>query len=240
MANIEIDQAALSASLRRLRNPQEPALLEQSLHELVNACVQLFGVGGSGVMLADEHGELRYAVATDPTSQELEDAQLSTGQGPCVDTYVRDELVTSADIYTDERWPLFTERLTQRRIRSVLGVPVRLSGVTVGSLDVFHDGSHVWGEAERHALARYAEIGGALLAAAVTAERSGELADQLAYAVRHRAPIERGVGYLMARDGLGQADAFNRLRGAARSSRRKIGDVARELLETGRLPGERR
>ena len=42
-------------------------------------------------------------------------------------------------------------------------------------------------------------------------------------ALDYRAPIERGVGYLMARDGLDQAPAFQRLRTAARSNRRRIG-----------------
>jgi GAF domain-containing protein len=235
----EIDPGALGASLRRLENQREPAVLEQSLKQLVTACVELFGMGGSGVMLADEHGELRYAVATDPASQELEDAQLATGQGPCVDTYVNDELIASADMYTDARWPRFTERLARHRVRGVLGVPVKLSGITVGSLDVFRDGRHDWDESERQALSRYADIGGALLTAAVAAEHSSELAAQLTYAIQHRAPIERGVGYLMARDRIGQGDAFNRLRTAARSSRRKIGDVAQDLLRTGRLPDER-
>lgn len=236
----EIDPAALGASLRRLQNQDEPAVLERSLDQLVTACVELFGLAGSGVMLADEGGDLRYAVATDPTSQELEEAQLDTGEGPCVDTYVHDELVASADMYTDTRWPKFTKRLVEGRVRAVLGVPIRLSGVTVGSLDVFRDGRHEWGEAERHALSRYADIGGALVTAAVTAEQSSELAAQLTYAIQHRAPIERGVGYLMARDRIGQTEAFNRLRTAARGSRRKIGDVAHDLLRTGRLPDERR
>ena len=235
----EIDPAALGASLRRLQNQRDPAVLEQSLEQLVTACMELFGVSGCGVMLADEGGELRYAVATDPTSQELEDAQLDTGQGPCVDTYVNDELVVSPDMYTDERWPKFIERLEQQRVRGVLGVPIKLAGVTVGSLDVFRDERRNWSTAEQDALSRYAEIGGALLTAAVTAEQSSELATQLTHAIQLRAPIERGVGYLMARDGIVQIDAFNRLRTAARSSRRRIGDVARDLLRTGRLPDER-
>jgi hypothetical protein len=33
-------------------------------------------------------------------------------------------------------------------------------------------------------------------------------------------------------------EAFDRLRTSARSSRRKIGEVAEALLRTGRLPGE--
>jgi GAF domain-containing protein len=236
----KIDSAALAASLRRLQEDRSPAVLEQSLQQLVAACVELFGVDGCGLMLADEGGDLRYAVATDPTSKELEDAQLDTGEGPCVDTYLNDELVVSPDVYTDDRWPSFTERLGRHRSRCVLGVPVKLSGVTVGSLDVFRDARDSWDESEQDALTRYAEVGGALLTAAVAAEQSNELAAQLSYAIQHRAPIERGVGYLMARDRIGQTEAFNRLRSAARDNRRKIGDVARELQSTGRLPGEHR
>jgi GAF domain-containing protein len=231
--------AALAASLRRLRQEPPSQVLEKSLDHLVTACVELFGVRGSGLMLADGGGDLRYAVATDPTSQELEDAQLATGQGPCVDTYANDELVTSSDMYSDDRWPRFAEHLGRERVRGVLSVPIKLAGVTVGSLYVFKDGRNDWYCSERDALMRYADIGSALLSAAVAAEQSSELAAQLTYAIQHRAPIEQGVGYLMARDRIGQTEAFNRLRAAARSSRRKIGDVARDLLRTGRLPSER-
>jgi AmiR/NasT family two-component response regulator len=47
--------------------------------------------------------------------------------------------------------------------------------------------------------------------------------------------IERAVGYLMAQRGLGSVAAFALLRRTARDQRRKISDVARELLDTGSL-----
>jgi AmiR/NasT family two-component response regulator len=43
----------------------------------------------------------------------------------------------------------------------------------------------------------------------------------------------------MGRDGLDHADAFNRLRRASRNTRRRVGEVAEELLRTGTLPDER-
>ena len=64
------------------------------------------------------------------------------------------------------------------------------------------------------------------------------LAAQLQYALDYRVIIERGVGYLMARDGLDSMTAFNRLRRSARDTQSKIGDVAQRLLSTGRLPTE--
>jgi hypothetical protein len=125
-----------------------------------------------------------------------------------------------------------------RGVGAVLGVPVRLSGGCVGSLDLYRNHAHVWDESEQQALIRYGEVIETMLAAALSAEQAGELANQLNYALEYRVVIERGIGYLMARDELDQTAAFNRIRTSARNSRRKIGDVAADLLSTGRLPEE--
>jgi hypothetical protein len=61
---------------------------------------------------------------------------------------------------------------------------------------------------------------------------------QLQYAPDYRVIIERGVGYLMARDQVDAMIAFDRLRRAARDTQTKIGDVAQRLVSTGRLPTE--
>jgi len=50
-------------------------------------------------------------------------------------------------------------------------------------------------------------------------------------AFEKRARIERAKGVLMEREGLGQQEAFERLRSEARSSRRPIAEVVDELLD---------
>ncbi len=100
-------------------------------------------------------------------------------------------------------------------------------------------GRTYWQEDECQALGRYRDVVESTLSAAVAAENAGELAAQLQYALDYRVIIERGVGYLMARDGLDSMTAFNRLRRAARDTQSKIGDVAQRLVSTGRLPTER-
>ena len=72
----------------------------------------------------------------------------------------------------------------------------------------------------------------------MAAQNAGELAAQLQYALDYRVIIERGVGYLMARDGIDSMTAFNRLRRSARDTQSKIGDVAQRLVSTGQLPTE--
>jgi AmiR/NasT family two-component response regulator len=49
-------------------------------------------------------------------------------------------------------------------------------------------------------------------------------------ALEHRGLIERAKGILMARDDVDVATAFERLRSAARSSRRPLAEVVREVI----------
>jgi len=233
-----VDAQALAASLHRLQDQPAGHTLRGSLQQVVDACVQLFSVTGSGLMVADAQSVLRYAVATDGPGQELEDVQLEAGDGPCVLAFVTDQLVQTDDASADPRWPGIAERIRPLGIRGMLGVPVHLSGIPVGSLDVYLDSPHHWDDSELRALTRYADVVEVMIETAVAADRAGELAEQLNYALDYRVPIERGVGYLMARDGVDHAVAFNRLRLAARSSRRRIGEVAEQLLQTGKLPQE--
>ena len=142
------------------------------------------------------------------------------------------------DIEDDARWPELAKRLAGSGIGAVLGVPITLLGVPVGNLDVYHHSRHPWTADERDALARFGDVADAAIAAAVHAEQAGALAEQLNYALDHRIPIERATGYLMARDGLDHPAAFQLLRQAASTGRRRIGDVADDLLRTGRLPDD--
>lgn len=227
----------LNESLLRLAERQGHPLRD-SLQAVIDACVQVFDLTGSGLMVADDQSVLRYAVATDGPGRRLEQVQLDTGEGPCIDAFVADRLVVIEDLATDARWPSVSEQVAPLGVHAMLGVPVHVSGLPVGSLDVYRDRPHAWTLGEQRALSRYADVVAALIEAALAAHQAGELAEQLNYALEHRVPIERGIGYMMARDRLDHTAAFNRLRRASRNSRRRIGDVAEELLRTGRLPDE--
>ena len=233
-----VDAAALTSSLRRLTEQRDQSDLYASLRRVIDFSGQLFAVNGGGLMLADERGELHYVVASSGPSQLLEQAQLDTGQGPCIDTFVRDEITVTTDLARDERYQRVAPLVVPHGVGAVLGVPVRLSDVPIGTLDLYVDRPYDFDQSEIEALSRYGQVVEAMIHAAVTASHAGNLADQLTYALEYRVPIERGIGYLMARDRIAHAEAFQKLRTAARSARRRIGDVAAELLETGFLPDE--
>ena len=73
-----------------------------------------------------------------------------------------------------------------------------------------------------------------------TAQAKGRLADQLQAALEHRWLIEQAKGVLMGREQLDAQAAFERLRGAARSSTRRLADVAKDVTAGQTLPTNRR
>lgn len=235
---MRIDESALTESLRRLASArQESSGVIAALQQVVDACVELFDVGGAGVMIVDQQDLLRYVAASNGPGRVLEKTEADSGEGPCTEAFVSTQVVTTSDVTAEaDRWPTLARAMAVHPVRAVLGAPVKLGAIPVGTLDVYLDRVHDWDDSEKAALARYAEVIEATLTAALQAHAAGELAEQLQYALDYRVVIERAVGFLMASDGTDAATAFNTLRTAARSRRTKIGQVAEHLLSNGQLP----
>jgi hypothetical protein len=122
------------------------------------------------------------------------------------------------------------------RIRLGLSVPVDLGGGPIGTLDVYAVDPRGWDLSEVSALQAYAGVVANLLGAAAKAQLRGALADQLQVALDSRGLIERAKGALMERERLDDQEAFTHLRRAARSSGRRLTDVAREVAAGQPLP----
>ncbi|WP_436763365.1 GAF and ANTAR domain-containing protein [Streptosporangium sp. V21-05] len=227
-----IDPEALVASLRRLQTTSSTTGIVHQLERAVDVVNSLFGYAGAGLMFAEEGKDLRYLVATDERGRSLEGAQLNLGQGPCVSAYEENSAVTSSDVRVDPRWPKLADRL-HPGVRAVAGVPVRLGGDPVGTLNVYQAGFYEWDESDVQALYGYADVIEQLLTAAMAAEEKSALADQLQYALDYRVVIERAIGYLMGKHDLTATQAFTGLRKQARDTRRRVADLAAEVLGEG-------
>jgi hypothetical protein len=107
------------------------------------------------------------------------------------------------------------------------------------TLDVYVAEPRGWDQSEVTALQAYAGVVANLLGAAAKAQLRGVLADQLQTALDSRGVIERAKGALMERERLDDQEAFTHLRRAARSSGRKLTEVAREVAAGKPLPHER-
>jgi GAF domain-containing protein len=227
---VHIDEEALRSSLQRLREAAFDADVVGVMKRTVDAVHGVFGYGGAGIMFITESGDLAYVAASDEVGRQLEEAQASVGQGPCYESYVYAREVVSSDVHADSRWPELPARLSAQ-VRAVAGVPVLLGGSPVGTLNVYRDESIEWDKSDVNALTAYGGLVAEILAAALTAQQHSAVADQLQYALDYRVVIERAVGYLMGTHRLDAVTAFDALRKQARDSRRRVADVAAEVLD---------
>jgi GAF domain-containing protein len=234
MSNIDPD--VLAGAIRRLRSLDAGTDLEARLGQVVSLVSEVFASDGAGLMFLDDQSALRYATATDEGSRLLEQAQEDTGHGPCVSSLVNDTLVATSDVQTDPRWPTLSALMRGSRVHAVLGIPVRLGGGALGSLNVYRAEPHPWTDDEIDALGSFNQIVETVVATALLAEHHSRLSDQLQTALDTRVVIERAVGFLMARHHLDAVDAFDRLRRAARADQRRVADLAAEVLTGNDLP----
>jgi GAF domain-containing protein len=226
-----IDADALATSVARLEgvDPVDTGL-DAALELAVAETDQLFGVDGAGLMLIDGDGVLRYTAASDEPGRMLEAVQEQVGEGPCVDAFLKDGPVLAEDLGVDPRWPSAGPMAAGHGIRAVLGVPIDLREGPVGTLNVYAARPRRWDDSEVAAIRAYTRVIASLLRTAVQAHVSGRAATQLQQALDHRSLIEQAKGILMERRGLDQRAAFELLRSRARSSRRRLDEVARETV----------
>ena len=234
-----IDPTELAKSIGALGSLDPERGLARTLQQLTDAAKQLFGADAAGLMLIDAEGQLRWASASDQTAQTLEDRQERLAQGPCAVAFSQRLPAAIRNIHAEPGWEEFAQVLVSESVFAALSVPVELDGGVIGTLDVYVGRPRDWDPSEVAALQAYAGLVASLLSAAVTAQVKGRLADQLQAALEHRWLIERAKGVIMGREQLDAQAAFERLRGAARSSTRRLADVANDVTGGQPLPADR-
>jgi GAF domain-containing protein len=226
-----IDPDALAKSVAHLEgvDPVDTGL-DAALELAVAETAGLFGVDGAGMMLLDADGALRSSTASDRPGGMLEALQEQFGEGPCVDAFLKDAPVLADDLAADPRWPSVGPLAAGHGVRAVLGVPIDLRDGPMGTLNVYAAHPRRWDDSEIAAIQAYTRVIASLLRSAVQAHVSGRAATQLQRALDSRSLIEQAKGVLMERRGLDQQAAFELLRSRARSTRRRLQDVARETV----------
>jgi putative methionine-R-sulfoxide reductase with GAF domain len=216
-----IDPALLAVSMATLTDLDPERDLATTLEQAVVAAKQLFAVDAAGIMLADADGRLRWASASDPLAQALEDNQETFAAGPCLEAFTSGQPAVIGDAALEPRWGEITLAFVELEVRSGLSVPVELGGGPIGTLDVYSAAPGGWDATEVSALQTYAGLVATLLGTAAKAERSGRLAEQLQVALEARNMIEQARVALEELGRLDDQQAFIDLRRAARSSRRE-------------------
>jgi GAF domain-containing protein len=115
-------------------------------------------------------------------------------------------------------------------VASYLACPLVIDDQFAGSLNLYSEQGHGFGDFDEALLRLYVT---AATAAIVSARRYAQvraLADNLARALDSRAVIDQAVGVLMARRGIGAGQAFDELVRESQNTNVKLREVAARLV----------
>lgn len=210
--------------------------IDVMLDSLCHEVSAIIPVTAAGVMVADDAGDLRFVAASDDLVREIESLQLEFGEGPCLHAYVTGEQVVEEDLEVGSRFPKFAPRAVKAGLRGVYSFPMRLhdGDERVGALNLYTAGPGQFSDEARATGQVLADVATSYILNARAFERSVRLTGQLQHALETRVVVEQAKGKLSEQLCIGTPDAFERMRQHARRNRRKLHDVARDVLD-GRL-----
>ena len=204
--------------------------LAAALHEVVLAAVPLLRIDSAGLMLADATGALSWVTATQNAERAFERAQRDLGEGPAIDAFLGCEVVHTTDLWADARWPRLAPAARSNDVRGVLAAPVVWDGRPIGTCNALTARPRHWTHSDVGAIRAYATMLARLIGSTTDARHNAEMVTQLQRALTSRVVIDQAVGVLMERGGLDASTAFERLRRRARSSGRRVVDVAQQIV----------
>ncbi|MGW7521177.1 ANTAR domain-containing protein [Streptomyces sp. NPDC054796] len=206
------------------------------LHSFVRHCVELLDVTAATVVLITAKGATRLEVATsDPHTHDLEFAGLAWDEGPgrdclCHGGPVREISLSEPSSCT--AWPRFVPEAESLGVTSVVTAPLSLRDQVIGVLTLCRDRRQPLAADQLRlieGLARAAAIG--VLQRRAAEERDTEAA-RIRAALRSRVVVEQACGALAQRRRITVDQALRVLQVYARNQRRRLTDIAREVVES--------
>jgi hypothetical protein len=207
-----------------------------SVAHVCAAAAAAVAVDGAGVTLMVSPTVRDTVHATDRVAGELEEWQLTFGQGPCLDTFADGGPVLVGDLRSPDclaRWPVFTPAALDSGARAVFALPLQVGAIRVGVLDLYRSRPGPLSAQQLADALAFADTAGMLLldGAAGTQPDTADLAWQREDPTAHQTQVHQATGMILVQLGVNAEAAFARLRAHAYAEGRRLGDVARDVVE---------
>ncbi|HEY3561202.1 MAG TPA: GAF and ANTAR domain-containing protein [Kribbella sp.] len=203
--------------------------IEETVQTVVDFALDALNCDYAGVALRASGGRPEIPAVTDPLVAEIYEFQMAGANGPLVKCMQERATVAVPDLVMDTRWPEWAKKVLELGVGSVLDVPLWTAAGTVGVLGLYSAQPDAFGpdeEAVAYILARHAAV------AVATARREAHLR----VAVDARKLVGEAMGILMERYNLTSDQSFQVLRRYSQDTNTKLHEVARQLVESRRLP----
>ena len=215
------------------------AFVSVRMQRLCRACVESVRVDGGSVSLVSTTGARVRLGATDAMAADLEDLQVTLGEGPYLDAVGSLSPVQVHDLADSTsagaaRWPFLANEVAKRGVRTLFAFPVTVGEVPVGSIGLYRRAPGALSTAELGvALTAVHDIAESLMdedAWTELASRTEIGQDSPAQLVSGAAVVLQAAGMTMMQHDLGIAEATAFLHATAFAEGMAVSELAREVV----------
>ncbi len=186
------------------------------------------------------HGVSAFTVAaSDGRASNLDESQYLSGDGPCLNALRSGQIVHCEDLQHETRWPDYVSRALGFGLRCSLSLPLSEGGSTFGAMNVYgFSQPGLFTEAVQHQYRLFAAQAAGALRLATRHANDTVLMSQLEQALNSRTIIDQAIGILIGRHQLSADRAFDLLRAQSQTTKRKLRDIAADVVAeaTGQPP----
>jgi hypothetical protein len=190
------------------------------------------GVSGVGIMLMSGVVQRGSLCTTNDVSDLIEELQYTLGEGPCVDAYQQNRVVSEPDLAQSRtpRWPAFTPQALAAGVRALYAFPLQVGAVRLGAVDLYRDQPGSLND-DQHADAMVLTEAIASWVLDVQAQAPvGALAEELQRDADFHFVVHNAAGAVSVQLGVSVTEALVRLRAYAFSDDRSLRDVAEDVV----------
>jgi len=193
---------------------------------------EIVGVAGAGAMLMSGDLPQGSLCTTNSVSSLIDELQFTLGEGPCIDSYHRDEVVLEPDLAhpVTPRWFAFTPRALEAGIRAIFGFPLSQGAARLGAMHLYQSQpGHLTDDQHADALVMAQVIAQQVISAQAGA-LPGSVAEDLEMGADFHSIVHNAAGIVSVQLGIGVTEALVRLRAYAFSENRLVRDVADDVV----------
>lgn len=223
------------------------AFVSARLERLCRNCVSAVAVDGGSVSLVSSQGSRVGLGATDTMAAQLEEIQMTLGEGPYLDaasSLSPVQVHNFADPATAgaERWPFLAKEAARLEVCAMFGFPVSLGDVPVGTIGLYRRKPGALSAAQLGTTLTAADdIAASLLDQGTWTEVAGSAPVEQEWPVRLGTGtplVHQAAGMTMIQLDVSIEEALALLRATAFAEGKALADLALEVVERRRRVGE--
>lgn len=220
--------------------------MSDRVERLCTECAHSLSVDGGSVALVSALGARLVLGTTDELGADLEEVQMTLGEGPYVDaaTSLAPVLVpdlSDPNLESNHRWPFFAKEAESLRVHALFAFPIRVSTLSVGTFGLYRQDPGPLGTAELgEVLDTLDEISRTLLDLETWGEDPPDPpagTQEAGITVASTAHVHQAAGMVMMQVGVTILEAMALLRATAFTEGIGVTDLARQIVERRRRLG---